>query len=199
VLIPVRKCFSYLAYIGYNSDSTMIRLRQQLKSNNRRSYMGIVRERIRYIANQELGSGNARYLDNYHDLDKYFKETGKSQYGADQTTSWCGLFSCWVLKQAGVQVKWGINQFNSYGIVNLGSSQVELVDASTDKGKGIRPGDVGVIKHRIHHFIVEYAYENCEALVTIDGNYLGRKSDCIQRSYEHTRSGLWYYYRLLVD
>lgn len=159
--------------------------------------MGMVRQRIIDIARTELGSASNRDIQSIAELDKYFNETGKSQFGADKTTSWCGLFSCWVLKKAGLNVKWGINQFGSYGIVPLSGGQIELVDSKKEHGKNIMPGDVCVIEHRIHHFVVEYAYQNEELMVTISGNYLGRKHDCIRRTQEYTRGGVWYYYRIL--
>jgi hypothetical protein len=159
--------------------------------------MGVVRQRIIDVARAELGPGDNRDIKSIKELDKYFIDTGKSSYGADKTTSWCGLFSCWVLKQAQLNVKWGINQFGSFGIVPIGSGQVELVDSKRERGKGIMPGDICVIEHRIHHFVVEYAYQNDELMVTISGNYLGRKHDCIRRTREYTRSGVWYYYRIL--
>ncbi len=158
-----------------------------------------VRDKIIYIANQELGGEDNRDISDIHELDKYFKDTGKSVYGADKTTSWCGIFACWVLKQAGVQVYWGINQFNSFGIVSSAGGQVELVDPKKNSGRGIRPGDIGVILHRNHHFVVEQAYEGVDTMVTISGNYLGRKHDCIRRTREYTKSGLWYFYRVLVE
>jgi len=161
--------------------------------------MGAIRQKIIDVARQELGSASNRDIDSISELDKYFIGSGKSPSGADATTSWCGIFSCWVLRQAGLQVTWGINQFNSYGIVALCPGQIELVDAKKEKGKGIMPGDIGVIEHRIHHFVVEYAYMNEEVMTTISGNYLGRKHDCIRRTSEYTRKGLWYYYRVLRD
>jgi hypothetical protein len=158
-----------------------------------------VRDKIIYIANQELGGADNRDIQDVKELDKYFKETGKSPYGADKETSWCGIFACWVLWKAGVGVSWGINQNNSFGIISPAGGQVELVDPKSNKGEGIRPGDVGVIVHRNHHFIVEQSYMGVDTMVTISGNYMGRKHDCIRRTREYTKSGLWYFYRVLAN
>jgi len=153
-----------------------------------------VRDRIIAIANQELGTGDNRDTSDIHELDKYFIDTGKSIAGADTTTSWCGIFACWVLLKSGLYVSW------TQKIFDPAKTQVELIQAEGgDKGKGIRPGDVGVIHHRIHHFVVVQAYTGSDSLITIEGNYLGRKHDCIRRSYERTRGGLWYYYRVLPN
>jgi len=157
-----------------------------------------VRDKIIAIAREELGEDDNRDIPNIHELDRYFIDVGKSPSGADKTTSWCGLFACWVLKQAlmerGKYVTW------RYKIVDSTNRLVQLVDAEGgDEGKGIRPGDVGVIRHRIHHFVVEEAFPDSELLVTISGNYLGRAHDCIRRTRDYTRRGLWYYYRIVAD
>jgi len=161
--------------------------------------MGMVRERIRAIANAELGNSDQKIIKNYRDLDKYFIETGKNPKGADKTTSWCGLFACWVLIKAGVTVRWGINPRGVFGIIDTFGNQFELVDNGMDHGRRLRAGDVGVVGGGAHHCIVDTIYENNEKLITIEGNAMSRNPDCIMRRYYRTRSGFDFYYRLLVD
>jgi hypothetical protein len=171
--------------------------------------MGLVRERIRAIANGELFykdrktgqmvDKNIRIMDDYHELDKYFIRTGKNPKGADTTTSWCGLFACWVLMEAGLNVRWGINQRGDFGIINTLGNQVELVDNRIDHGKRLRAGDVGILGAGSHHCIVDIIYEKREQLITIEGNAKHRSPDCIERRHYRTRSVFDFYYRLLVD
>lgn len=73
---------------------------------------------------------------------------------------WCGIFATWVLRQAGVQVKW----INIKGITEQSSGQV----AKEFGGKSIQPGDVCVIAKNSHHFIITDVTGN--SLKTIAGN-----------------------------
>jgi len=159
-----------------------------------------MRDEIIRVARGELGSADNRDIQDIHELDKYFRDVGKNPNGADKTTSWCGIFACWVLQQAGLPVRWNCK------IVDATNRRLKLIDANCDpqkgggdKGKGIQRGDVGVILHRTHHFIVEEAFPGEDLLLTISGNYLGRQHDCITRTREYKRSGLYYYYRIMDD
>ena len=94
-----------------------------------------VRGRIIAIAEGELGDDENRDISDIHELDKYFIDTGKNPAGADTTTSWCGIFACWVLLQAGLYVSWRQKIFDP------SNTQVQLIPAEgADKGAGILPG-----------------------------------------------------------
>jgi hypothetical protein len=77
-----------------------------------------------------------------------------------QIKHWCGVFACSVLKEAGVDVRWTL-----YGGKMIGDG-VTLLPGSNN----IVPGDVAIINHASHHFIVSDIDYARNSLESVDGN-----------------------------
>jgi len=147
-----------------------------------------------YIRNEIIGwaKWDMNYEDYYEptkeELDSYFKTTGASQYGYSKKIQWCGIWACYILRRAGLNVRW----LSAKGIQNVTGKQVTLVSG----GQGLRPGDVAVVNNGyVHHFIIEDVIEEYDMIISRDGNQ-STQVPCMKKRYDHSLSGIWYYYHI---
>jgi hypothetical protein len=107
---------------------------------------------------------------------------GKDSQGRWNGVHWCGIFACWVLKQAGFDVRWASGQkvpTSKAGIRNgiLDSDEptgptrgLVFKDTTMKLQKNIKPGDVCVIPKNAHHFIILEPPTPQGNLLTLAGN-----------------------------
>jgi hypothetical protein len=91
---------------------------------------------------------------------------GKTPDGKWNGVHWCGIFACWVLKQAGFEVRWGnsTRKGAKHGIRNgllldrgepsQPTRGMVFKDEGPDKRENIKPGDICVIAAQSHHLII---------------------------------------------
>jgi hypothetical protein len=81
-----------------------------------------------------------------------------------QIKHWCGIFACYVIRTQGIlkNVHWTL-----YGGQILGIRRVW-------GNKGMKPGDVAIIKKGQHHFIVTDIDYSKNTLCTVEGNTDGQ-------------------------
>lgn len=115
-----------------------------------------------------------------------FREGGKANgawsavpwYGqTHQKKSWCGIFAIYCYRKAGIPVSWDIGKGGPVG-------PVKLATYSSSFAANIRPGDIGAVMDKNHHFLIEQVNGSPPApgLTTLDGNtFFGR----IVRRNEH--------------
>ncbi|HMD42901.1 MAG TPA: hypothetical protein VKH45_07500 [Candidatus Acidoferrum sp.] len=72
----------------------------------------------------------------------------------------CGIFACYVLRQAGVDVRWTLLGGNM-----VGDGVTKLLGY-----QNIVPGDVAIINRASHHFIVSDIDYASNTLLSVDGN-----------------------------
>lgn len=68
---------------------------------------------------------------------------------------WCGIFSCFILKQAGLTAQWHLGQ---------GIKPVPKIWGY----KGVQPGDIGIIAHQAHHFVITEV--GADKVTSVNGN-----------------------------
>ncbi len=95
--------------------------------------------------------------------DKGNKDGGT--YNETYGIMWCGVFATWVLQQAGLQVNW-VNQ----QIMGPPSEIIRIYSATQDDRDKLIPGDIGVLTHRQHHFIVIGWKPKSKRVDTVEGN-----------------------------
>lgn len=101
---------------------------------------------------------------------------------------WCGIFACYVLRQAGLSdatwdLVWDAKEDS------LTCSGVHKFRKGHD---GMMPGDVALIRSHNHHFIVTEIDYSKETMRTVEGNKLGQYIQvCIRRPNE-----VYGYYRI---
>lgn len=94
-------------------------------------------------------------------------------YVGGQVKHWCGIFACSVARNAGLsRLRW-----------TLYSGQILGPDVTKVWGySGIQPGDIAIIPHASHHFIVTGTWTTDEdpnsspqSLLTVEGNTSGQR------------------------
>jgi hypothetical protein len=128
------------------------------------------------------------YTPTKSELNNYFIESGANSKGNDGRP-WCGIWATFILRKAGMNVKWGPLNKHGWGIVDLSGGFITLRGGSA----GIRPGDVAVIPALNHHFFIEDVVEEYDYLQTLDGN---QEYGSIRRRYDRSLSDLQFYYRI---
>src|SRR5581483_11819503 len=138
--------------------------------------LAAVRQRVVAVALGEVGrvddrGGQNGFKKGWARLKQYFDEA--TDWGPDSFAKgasvkngiqlagqnppggeWCGIFATWCVKQAGVSAQW---------VWGRGPSLV----AHYDK-QNVQPGDIGVIAHNQHHFIIVKRDGN--SIWTVSGN-----------------------------
>lgn len=90
-----------------------------------------------------------------------YRVTGVKVNG--QVKHWCGVFACYILRQAGLNtVRWTL-----YGGK---MKNIQLVWGSS----GMQRGDVAIIKSADHHFIVTDVNYSTKKMDTVEGNTSGQ-------------------------
>lgn len=90
-------------------------------------------------------------------------------YVGGAVKQWCGIFACSVAANAGLNVKW-----------TLVSGQIIGTPVKKIWGNsGMQPGDIAVIAHYNHHFIIIDVYSsesdsNTQLVSTVEGNTSGQ-------------------------
>ena len=126
------------------------------------------------------------------DLNRYFVGCGGGYAGYDPTMSWCGIFACYILRKAGLNVKWKKYR----GIEDLsGGSDLKAIWGR----EGLALGDVAVRGTGDHHFILlETPSEGQSVVRAVDGNARGPGDPLLFCGYNprNALSGVKYYYRI---
>lgn len=93
-----------------------------------------------------------------------------------QEKSWCGIFAVYCYRKAGIPVQWDIGRGGPVGPLKLASF-------SPSFAAQIRPGDIGAVATKSHHFLIESVdgAGPLPRLTTIDGNLtfgrIGRRQE----------------------
>jgi hypothetical protein len=90
-----------------------------------------------------------------------YRDTGVKVNGA--VKHWCGIFACYVVRQAGITVaRWTLNGGKIYNLsLNWGNA-------------GMQPGDIAMIVAGNHHFIVTDVDYGSKTMKTVEGNTSGQ-------------------------
>ena len=123
------------------------------------------------------------------------KDGGTTNENEPGRISWCGVFACWVLKQAGLNVEWRNSQIQ----INDPKQMKSIFPVNPADLKAIGRGDVCVIntagKTNYHHFIVNrWGDPNLE---TIEGNVSVPRQGVVAKT--RLLKDVIRIYRLLVD
>jgi hypothetical protein len=114
-------------------------------------------------------------------------------YVGGHVKHWCGIFACSVARNAGLdRLKW-----------TLFSGKILGPDVKKVWGySGIQPGDIAIIPHASHHFIVtgtssedEDPNSSPQSLLTVEGNTSGQRI----RSSKRNLSEIVAYYKIMAD
>lgn len=150
---------------------------------------GSIAEKTLAIAQQELGTVDPRKTGadgRYHGWDKlqtiFEKATGwrpsdKDVQGSSQPggKSWCGIFACHVLQEAGANVKWDLTKGKMVGDVQhvLAPSFKDYRSYKTERQAfeaSIKPGDVITLNGKNNHHAIVTSVNPDGTVNTIDGN-----------------------------
>ena len=144
---------------------------------------------VRY-AIEELNGRRPTRRPSSEDLHRYFTQCGASYPGFDDTMAWCGIFATYILRKAGVKVRWARR------IEDLSGGQ-QVKDIVGHEGMG--PGDVAVrgAAGQNHHFIVLETPKN-GVIRSVDGNYGGVGNPVLfcGHHWKNTVSSVDHYYRI---
>lgn len=79
--------------------------------------------------------------------------------------SWCGIFAVYCYRKAGIPVRWDLGVGGPVGPIRLRSFSPGFAAL-------LKPGDIGAVNTRNHHFLIETVQGTGPApkLTTIDGN-----------------------------
>lgn len=149
---------------------------------------GSVADRTLELARGELGSvdpmkagSDGRYVGWKHLQDIFEKTTGWRPTDAEMKSnkpggkSWCGIFACHVLQEAGVNVKWDLTKGKMVGDVQQIMAP-SFKDYRTYKGErqafeaSIKPGDVITLNNGSNHHAIVTKVNGDGTVETIDGN-----------------------------
>lgn len=113
------------------------------------------------------------------------------------TRHWCGIFATMVLRYAGVDCHWSLDD----GHIHSKSKQLDHIWVWEHGLDGIQPGDVAIIEQGQHHFLIVdnlWDWNGNPLLVTIEGNTTGEKIKSNLRPLHETRpkERIYFYYRL---
>lgn len=126
------------------------------------------------------------------DLNRYFVGCGGPYWGYEPSVSWCGIFACYILRKAGLAVKWKMGR----GIQDLsGGQDLKLIHGR----EGLAMGDVAVRGSGSHHFILlENPSEGQTVAYAVDGNAAGAGNPLLFCGYNprDALSGVRFYYRI---
>ncbi|MBE2253498.1 MAG: hypothetical protein IAE78_28480 [Myxococcus sp.] len=150
---------------------------------------GSIAEKTLAIAQQELGSVDPRKAGadgKYQGWDKlqtiFEKTTGwrpsdKEVQGSSQPggKSWCGIFACHVLQEAGANVKWDLTKGKMVGDVQqvMAPSFKDHRTYKTERSAfeaSIKPGDVITLNGKNNHHAIVSSVNPDGTVNTIDGN-----------------------------
>lgn len=108
------------------------------------------------------------------ELDAYFTGCGGPWTESDNTTSWCGIFMCYLLRKGGAKVSWvmgaGIHNQVGSGSGNPGGD-ISVVRYSGNQG--CRKGDILVRDRGQHHFLALVEPTSTAVIPCVEGNYGG--------------------------
>jgi len=145
---------------------------------------------MRY-AKEEL-HGMQKRVPSRADLDRYFINCGGGYSGYDPTVSWCGIFACYIMRKAGLRVKWKRYK----GIEDLsGGTDMKAIWGR----EGIALGDVAVRGSGQHHFILlETPAKDQRVVYAADGNAMGKYNPMLAcgRDGRNILPEVTYYYRI---
>lgn len=150
---------------------------------------GSLAEKTLAIAQQELGTVDPRKTGadgRYHGWDKlqtiFEKATGWRPSDQEVQSSskpggksWCGIFACHVLQQAGANVKWDLTKGGMVGDVHhvLAPSFKDYRTYKTERQAfeaSIKPGDVITLNGKTNHHAIVTSVNPDGTVNTIDGN-----------------------------
>lgn len=122
----------------------------------------------------------------------------KQEYGmkvGGQTKHWCGIFAAFILRSAGLDVRWTLMKGKIVGP----SGQIKFRPGKN----GIQPGDVAIIHAGEHHFIITDVQIEGNAIRSVDGNTSHQKIRRTQKKLSHDRSkaaaqDIYGYYQVLA-
>jgi hypothetical protein len=117
---------------------------------------------VRYYAECEMNFQTGQRTVGSADMDRYFIMCGGPYTAHDHSSSWCGIFATYVMRQAGVDVCWKMSKG-----IQLGSN-VELIMGNS----GLDQGDV-VWATPNHYFIIMWPPGDSGVPWAIHGNYGG--------------------------
>jgi hypothetical protein len=135
-----------------------------------------IRDKILELADWWAAPG--KYRPTEEELISFFSEGGaeasptekeathaltKLQYGVQvqgRVKHWCGVFACYILRQAGVKARWTLltGKIVGDGVTKLPGH------------RNIVPGDIAIINSGDHHFIVTDIDYASNTLQSVDGN-----------------------------
>ena len=93
-----------------------------------------------------------------------------------QIKHWCGIFACYVLREAGVDVRWTL-----HGGKMVGAGITKLPGF-----KNIVLGDVAIIYAASHHFIVFDIDYDSNTLQSVDGNTANQYIRVTEKKIQYT-------------
>jgi hypothetical protein len=115
-------------------------------------------------------------------------------YVGGQVKHWCGIFACSVARNAGLdRIRWTLRNGEILGP----DDQIKKVWGNS----GIQPGDIAVIPHASHHFIVTGTWSADEdpnsspQFLTVEGNTSGQRI----KSSKRNPSEITAYYKIMAN
>ena len=150
---------------------------------------GSLAEKTLAVAQQELGSvdpmktgPDGKYVGWQHLQDIFEKATGwrpsdKDVQASSQPggKSWCGIFACHVLQEAGANVRWDLTKGQMVGDVQhvMAPTFHDYRTYKTERQafeKSIKPGDVITLSGKNNHHAIVTSVNEDGTVNTIDGN-----------------------------
>ena len=198
------------SYYAWGGDSDWTELYEVRRDYG--AHLTSKRQTIIDFALQHIGWQNA-YKPTAKEISEYYEEAQVVTDGRDilpaitnavntnrsirlwnQDSQWCGILATCILRRAGLLVKWGPAK-NGWGIVDSSPTQQVKIERGY---AGIEPGDVGVIEHHIHHFVVTKVGN--KYIDSVDGNQEHPDNPSIIhyiRKRKRRITDVWYYYKVL--
>lgn len=144
---------------------------------------------VRYAVEELKGQRPTR-RPSLEELNRYCTGCGDSYAGFDNTLHWCGIFATYILRKAGVRVRWARKIVD-----DSGGQDIKIVWGR----EGMGPGDVAVRDWRNvnHHFIVLDSPKS-GVIWSVDGNHGGVGNPLLfcGRHGKNTVAAVDYYYRV---